>query len=179
VLAGGAARRFGSDKALHRLDGETLAERARRMLAAVCVEVVIADGGRGVVPGAQSALDGPGRGPAAGILGAAAARPGHPLLVLACDLPGVTAELLARLLAIEGDWVAPRVAGRIEPLCALYRPPALRALRGLVERGELAPHRLAKVAGLSVGYLEGAELSDLGDPARLFWNVNTPDDLRE
>ena len=38
LLVGGASRRFGSPKALARFDGETLAERAWRMLGEACDE---------------------------------------------------------------------------------------------------------------------------------------------
>src|SRR6476659_8186021 len=95
VRAGGESRRLGSDKA--RWDRAALPARAAGALAAVCAEVAVADRGRGLLPGRPSLVDGPGRGPAAGILGGAAAYPGRPLLVLACDLPRVPADLLAEL----------------------------------------------------------------------------------
>jgi len=177
VVAGGASSRFGSDKALARLDGTTLVDRARRTLAAVCADVVIADAGRALVAGAESAPDGPGQGPVAALLGAARLRPGAALLVLACDLPGVPAELLQRIAATAGDWVVPRHAGGIEPLCALYRPRAIEALEAQVRRGDLALHHLAH-ADLEIRYLDSESLLDLGDPRDLFANVNTQDDLR-
>ncbi|HLY78444.1 MAG TPA: NTP transferase domain-containing protein, partial [Caulobacteraceae bacterium] len=106
VLAGGASRRMGRDKAALAVDGETLAARAARRLLGVCPRVAIADGGRGLVPGLPCLPDAPGAGPAAGILGAARAWPGHSLLVLACDLPRVSEallrELVRRLPAAEG-----------------------------------------------------------------------------
>ena len=178
VLAGGASTRFGRDKALAVVDGVPLAERAHRALDTVCDEVVIADAGRRVLPAIESVADGPGRGPVAGILGAAARRPGRTLLVLACDLPHAPPALLARIARCRGDWVVPRHDGGLEPLCALYRPAALEALAELVRAGEFAPHRLAGAA-LRVRYLEAGEIADLGHPARLFWNVNAPADLRE
>jgi molybdopterin-guanine dinucleotide biosynthesis protein A len=194
VLAGGASRRMGRDKAALAVDGETLAARAARRLLGVCPRVAIADGGRGLVPGLPCLPDAPGAGPAAGILGAARDLPGHPLLVLACDLPRVSEALLRELVGClpvaEGgeagdtpdagtdpDWVVPRWERGLEPLCALYRPAALAALAAAVERGIAAPHRLAEAAGLRVRFLEGERLRRCGHPADLFLNLNTARDL--
>jgi molybdenum cofactor guanylyltransferase len=193
VLAGGASRRMGRDKTLLTVRGETLAAHAARRLLGVCARVVVADAGRGLLPGLPSLRDGAGRGPAAGILGAAAEWPGRPLLVLACDLPGVPVALLAELAAgatpaatapsatgvaaFAADWVVPLWERGTEPLCALYLPRALAALAAAVERGAVAPHRLVEQPGLAIHYLEGERLRRFGPPAHLFSNLNTPDDL--
>ena len=177
VLAGGESRRLGRDKA--RLAGAALPRLAAARLAAVCAEVAVADRGRELVPGRPSLPDGPGRGPAAGILGGAAAYPGRPLLVLACDLPGVPAGLLAELARSGGaDWAVPRWAGGLEPLCALYGPAALEALASRVAAGRFALHDLAGEGGLAIRYLEEEELRRFGDPGAIFLNLNTPDDLQ-
>lgn len=167
VLAGGASRRMGWDKAL-----SSLPVLAAERLAAVCAEVAVADGGRGLLPGLPSLPDGPGRGPAAGILGAAAAYPGRPLLVLACDLPRVPAALLAELVQGGYDWVVPRWSRGLEPLCALYGPAALALL---AEKKILAPHRLAG-EDLAIRYLEEDDLARFGPPEEVFLNLNTPED---
>jgi len=186
VLAGGASQRMGRDKALLVLppgaaDGETLAAAAARRLAAVCAEVLVADRGRATVPGLPSLPDGPGRGPAAGLLGAAAARPDHPLLVLACDLPDVPVALLQELVSpgvgVRIDLALPRWSGGLEPLCALWGPAALARLAERVERGLYALHPLAAEADLAVRFLEGERLAAFGPAAALFRNVNTPEDL--
>ena len=176
VVAGGASTRFGSDKAMAVLDGETLVARAHRTLSEVCAEIVVADAGRGLLAGVVSVPDGPGQGPIAAVLGAARHRPGRALLVLACDLPRVPAALLRRIAGEPGDWVVPRHAGGLEPLCALYRPQALHALATNASRGVVALHRLAQAA-IEVRYLDADSIADLGEPRRLFANVNTPDDL--
>jgi molybdopterin-guanine dinucleotide biosynthesis protein A len=177
VVAGGASSRFGSDKALAMLDGETLIERALRTVREVCEESVVADAGRRLAGGEDSVPDGSGQGPIAAVLGAARSRPGRALLVLACDLPLVPAALLRRIAGEAGDWVVPRHAGGLEPLCALYRPAALAALAANARRGVNALHRLADAA-IDVRYLDADSFADLGDARRLFANVNTPDDLR-
>lgn len=180
VLAGGASRRMGRDKAVLTLGGEALSAGAARRLAAVCAEVAVADRGRGCVPGLPSLEDGPGRGPAAALLGAARVWPGRPLLALACDLPGVPIPLLAELIALAGgdaDWVVPRWRGGLEPLCALWGPAALAALRERVARGLYALHELSGEEGLVAAFLEGERLEVFGRPEEMFWNVNTPEDL--
>ncbi|HEV7519229.1 MAG TPA: NTP transferase domain-containing protein [Thermoanaerobaculia bacterium] len=178
VLAGGESRRMGRDKATLPAPGGSLPGRAALLLASVCPEVVLADRGRGLIPELRSLGDGPGSGPAAGILGAALAFPGRSLLVLAGDLPEVPVALLAELARPSGfDWVVPRWQGRLEPLCALYREPALAALADLVARGSLAPQRLAEVPGLSVRYLGSELLARFGHPERIFVNLNTPEEL--
>jgi molybdopterin-guanine dinucleotide biosynthesis protein A len=183
ALAGGASRRMGRDKAALRWSGSTLLERTVERLAAVCAEVVVADRGRGLLAdtGTVSVDDGPGGGPAAGILGAATAHPGRDLLVLACDLPRVPASLLSAIAALGGgaDWVVPAWGEpeRLEPLCALYRPAALAALAGRVDRGRYALHRLIEAPGLAVRRLGREALEAHGRPAEMFLNVNAPEDF--
>jgi molybdopterin-guanine dinucleotide biosynthesis protein A len=175
VLAGGASRRLGRDKASLVAGGETLAARAARKLSTVCAEVALADRGRRLIAGLPSLQDGPGEGPAAGILGAARAYPGRALLVLACDLPEVPESLLAALAAEEADWAVPRREGRLEPLCARYGPAALAALAESVAAGDLAPHRLAGISTLAIRFLD--DFARFGDPGRMFLNLNDPADL--
>ena len=182
VLAGGESKRFGSQKATAKIDGTSLENGALRRLREVCTDVALADRGRskvasGVDVGTATVGDGPGRGPAAGILGAAAAYPGRSLLVLACDLPCVTVELLAHLCeASQCDWLVPRHCIGIEPLCALYGRATLEALARRVENGAFALQGLLEEP-LRRRFLEGEELAAFGDPAELFLNVNTPADL--
>lgn len=178
VLAGGASRRMGHDKARLRLDGQSLAARAVECLKQVVDEVVVADRGRRLVRGVSSIADGPGAGPAAGILGVAAAYPGRPLLVLACDLPGVPAAFLAALLDEPGDFVVASRGGRLEPLAALYRPAALAALAEQVRGGVSAIKHLVEAPGLAVQRLDEDALADRGFVPEIFQNLNTPADLK-
>ena len=179
VLAGGSSSRMGDDKAILELNGETLAAGAARRLAAVCPEVALADRGRQIVSGLPSLVDGPGRGPAAGLLGAAHAFPGRPLLALACDLPHVPVALLAEILRSEGaDWAVPRWRGGAEPLCALWGPRALARLEARVARGIHALWSLAEEDGLTIRWIEGDLLASFGPPKEMFLNVNTPEELK-
>jgi molybdopterin-guanine dinucleotide biosynthesis protein A len=197
-LAGGDSTRMGRDKALLSLDraapgrtpGRTLVERAAETLAEVCGTVAVADRGRRYLAEYPSLADGAGRGPAAGLLGAAQAFPGRALLVLACDLPAVPAGLLRALAEAGGDLALPRhgesaeeSAGEtaaeteVEPLVACYRPRALAALAARVAAGRFALHPLAADPELDVRFLEGGPLAAFGAPAELFANLNRPADL--
>ncbi len=177
VLAGGRSSRMGEDKTLLRLDGESLVARAAAKLSQVVPEVVLADRERRLDPRWVSLPDGPGRGPVAGLLGAAAGFPNRPLLALACDLPNISTRLLA-LLATDDchDWVMPRSTNGVEPLCALYRPGALAVLAQRVVASRYSLYELETERSLSGRVIESAELRLVGDPELLFANLNTPED---
>lgn len=189
---------MGRDKALLRIDGMSWIDHTAHRLQAVCDEVVIADRGRQSCEGRPSLNDGPGRGPAAGILGAAQAFPRHDLLVLACDLPAVPVDLLRYLTMVSGaDLVIPNGRRGAEPLCALYRQRALRVLAQRVADGRFALHPLAsrhsstpqpstaetteaedrEIQRLTVHRIEDSDLAPWGSPQALFANLNTPEDL--
>jgi molybdopterin-guanine dinucleotide biosynthesis protein A len=148
VLAGGRSRRFGSDKAVERVGGATLLDRAADTLAEVFGEVVIVSAravetDRQVVPDARDPC-----GPLGGIEAALAHAVELGLdgaFVLACDLPVVTSDTVrdvARALHGSPTALAAAPAGRdgrsAEPLCAAYRVACLGAVRALLDDGRLA-----------------------------------------
>ncbi len=178
VLAGGESRRLGRDKAALSFAGEPLVARAAAKLAALVEPVVIADRGRRYLEGFRSVTDGPGAGPLAGLLGAAATLPGRSLLALACDLPLLPAALLAALAEETAfDWVLARTGRGTEPLCALYSPAALTRLERRAAAGVYSLHDLDTERGLSVLWLGPDELARFGDPARMFLNINRREDV--
>lgn len=192
LLAGGASTRLGRDKAAEPLpgSGKTFAQNARDKLAAAGLPVVVAarelTRAALLLPGEAAVVDGPGRGPAAALLGAHAAFPDAALLALACDLPDVPPDLLRALAAAEGDLVWPVWRGpgdeasapaRAEPLCALYRPRALACLERRVLAGVFDLQGLALEPGLDFRPFPQAALSTFGDPAALFFNTNRQQDL--
>src|SRR5262249_42771698 len=100
------------------------------------------------------------------------------VLVLACDLPFVSAALLQRLATESGtseeiDAVVPRTARGLEPLCAVYRKACAGRARAQIARGDL--RMTALLADLSVRELGHDALAPEHGEA-LFENVNTPHD---
>jgi molybdopterin-guanine dinucleotide biosynthesis protein A len=175
LLAGGESRRMGRSKALLEVEETTLIEWLAERLAPGFEELRVAARDASQLPAGlrpRLVTDArPGAGPLGGIeAGLAVAR--YPtVVVVACDMPYVTAELTGRLVdAAQGhDAAVPRVGERVEPACAAYRRSAAASITAALEAGDL------KVAdalgGLDVAWLEDEE------PA-LFTNLNTPEDYR-
>lgn len=178
VLLGGASSRMGRDKAAIELGGVALATRLARLLAALCDEVLLVGGAAPPdAPGRAIAdPDGP-RCALRGLVAALEAARGERVLVVATDLPLVTAVLLRGIAGpSEADAVVPRPGPKPQPLCAVYRrAPALAAARDRLARGLLPVRGLLDV--LRVEWVEGERLRALDPDASALVNVNTPDDL--
>jgi molybdopterin-guanine dinucleotide biosynthesis protein A len=121
----------------------------------------------------------PGLGALGGIWTAVRAAPA-PVVAVAWDMPFVTPALVRALAAglATADACLPESEGRrgVEPLCAAYGPACDAAIARAVGRGDrraVAFHDMVRV-----GILQGATVGALGDPAILFFNVNTAADLR-
>ena len=120
----------------------------------------------------------PGAGTLAGLHTAVLEGPA-PVVAVAWDMPFVPPALLAALAAgLEGADVAiPASGGRrgVEPLCAGYGPATGPAMAAAIERGDL--RAIAFHEAVRVRVLSEAALRAFGDPERIFFNVNTPEDL--
>jgi molybdopterin-guanine dinucleotide biosynthesis protein A len=102
-----------------------------------------------------------------------------PVVCVAWDMPFVTAELLTILAAglSTRDAFVPESAGPqgAEPLCAAYGPACAEAIQKSVATGDLrASGFLSRVRA---GILPLDQVRRLGDPALLFFNVNTAEEL--
>ena len=167
LLVGGASTRFGSPKALARLDGETLAERGWRTLGEICDERIAvgktADGLDLPFPLVDDAS--PVRAPMAGVVAGLQAAANGLCVFLPVDCPLVSAGLLRQLAdACAGADAAVPQTG---PLPGAYRTTALPVLQR-----RLAAERLALRDALCDLDARTVELDEA-----LLANVNTVDDL--
>lgn len=182
VLAGGESLRMGRDKALLPWGGADLLDHALARLRAVAGDVRILCGPerryleRGLPVEPDTAR---GVGPLAGVLGGLAAAPGRPGLFLAVDLPHVPVALLERLVERSKGWdaVVPVSPRGPEPLCAVYGPGCREPIRARIAAGHF--RMTAFWPEVRVLRLEAAEVAAFGDPAEMFRNLNTPNDLTE
>lgn len=170
---------MGLDKALLRLDDNTLLEAAVRKMAALGDEVIITGGHfHYSLPGARLVADiYPSCGPLSGIHAGLTAASNFHSLVVACDMPFLNVELLQYMVGMAPgyDVVIPRLGDKLEPLHALYSKNCLGPIEGLIERRDFRIiHFFSEVR---VCYIE-REAIERFDPEHLsFVNINTPEDL--
>jgi molybdopterin-guanine dinucleotide biosynthesis protein len=196
VLAGGESRRFGSPKALAPFRGEPMVLRAVRTLGEVCGPVVVVSS----VPEVDAALRGaahsvsllpdrvPGAGPLAGLHAALhhAREEGlDAVLLLACDMPLVTPEMVEALArkGEEGDALAVVAAQeegdtgsegslRPQPLLGWYRVAALATVETRLAEGDRSMKGL--LDALEARLIPASELGARGGELR---GANTPGEL--
>lgn len=189
ILAGGASRRFGRDKALAVVDGRRLLDHAADVLADAASRVALLGTPERAAalapllpPGvAPLADDAPGRGPLGGLATALARHPDAWVALLAVDLPRVPRGWWARLAAHHRPGAAavvPRAAdGRWEPAAALYHGSLAAAAAEAVaaaDGGRALGFQGWLEALAAVGRVVAVATDAL--PAGALVNVNRPED---
>lgn len=183
ILAGGRARRMhGQDKSALTVGGRPILARQLDVLRRLTTDLLIvshdpdrfASHALRVVPDLVADA-----GPLGGLLTALTCTSSAYTLILACDMPFVSFELLHHLAMRAQGWdaAAPRTTEGYHPLCAVYA----RSVLPIVER------RLARGALAMTGLLHELRLAEVGpdelarfDPeAVMLSNVNTPHDYRQ
>lgn len=151
LLTGGRSRRMGFDKALLMVDGQPNAVRLAGVLRRVAAGPLLEVGpGRSGLPSVEE--ERPGEGPLVALAAGSRALAGlgwhGASLLLACDLPRLSAEVLAVLAAwpSEGS-VVPLLAGAPQPLCARWSPSDLEVARRLAAQGRRAMQDLLAETG--------------------------------
>jgi molybdenum cofactor guanylyltransferase len=185
ILAGGRATRFGGrDKSALIVGGQTILEHLIAELSSMTDDILIVSArpnDRAMAPGPPGirviADRVPDSGPLGGLDAALAAARDDVLVLVACDMPFVTAPVFGYLAerAKDSDAVVPRTERGYHPLCAAYtracQPAVIARLR----------ERRLKMADLlddvRVRVVTSLELDAFGDHDRLLANVNTPADF--
>ncbi|MCU1263411.1 MAG: molybdenum cofactor guanylyltransferase [Bryobacterales bacterium] len=170
VLTGGKSTRMGQNKAFLSYSGRTLLERISEAVAAAAGSATLV-GDPGIygqfgLPVLRDRF--PESGPLAGIEAALGSTTAEWNLIVAVDMPGVSAEFLSALCQAAGETdclVPTTLDGRKHPLCAGYHRRCLEPVRAALLRGERKV--TAVVESLNVRYWPADELS-------LIQNVNTP-----
>ena len=188
VLAGGTSRRMGTDKRSVVVDGVPMLVRAVRAVGTVADTVLVACRREDPpAPGLMAGLDAhivhdrfENAGPLAGIEAGLSASVGDVAIVVAADMPCLSAAVL-RHLAISLR-ASPRVGATVvrtstgpEPLLAAYRPEVVGEIRRLLDSGERRV--MALLGAIQVRYVGPGAWMPLDPARRTATSVNRPDDL--
>jgi molybdenum cofactor guanylyltransferase len=181
IQAGGlSARMGGRPKALLELGGRRIIERVVDAVRGEVDDLLIVTNtpdryaflGLPMVPDAF-----PGGGPLGGICTGVAAATGEAAFTVACDMPFLDAGVVRLVVerAGQGDVVVPRAGDQLQTMHAIYRRACLPAMQEQLRAGRL---RITSFFD-RVGVVEVAEseVARLADPAIVFMNVNTPEEL--
>jgi len=170
----------GQPKALLEVGGRRIIERVRDAVAPVVGEVLLVTNTPDLYAflGLPMVADVyPDHGSLGGIYSGLEAAPGEAAFTVACDMPFLHPEVVRLVVARAGaaDVVIPRVGGQLETLHAVYAKSCLPHIEAL-----LAERRF-KIAGffnqVRVAEVPEAEIARHRDPALVFMNVNTPEEL--
>lgn len=181
VQAGGKSTRMGgAPKALVQLGGRRLIERVVDVVREVVDDVLVVTNtpelyaflGVRMVPDVFAD-----HGSLGGIYSGLAAAPGDAAFTVACDMPFLRVPV-ARLVvdrAGEADVVIPRAGDQLQTLHAVYGKACLPHMEARLRAGRL------KIVGffeaVRVLELSEADVARHADPAIVFMNVNTPEEL--
>ncbi len=166
---------MGQDKASMIFEGERLAARVGRVLAAVATPALEVGGGwSGLAQAERDPRQGPLPAIAAGWQSLNSLGHFGDVLVVATDLPWISIDTLRWLSGRPGSAsVVPAVGGRAQPLCARWSSPDLDRAVLLVENGE---RRASAVFGTDTEFPDesvwGSSL-----PAEVFQDVDRPEDI--
>jgi molybdenum cofactor guanylyltransferase len=176
ILAGGASSRMGTDKSQLLIERQTFTERIAETLKKVTDSISIAGHKDSLLPSVPDIY--PQWGALGGLHAALTACKREWAIVVACDLPLVTAELFVHLarLRMDHDAIVPiQNDGRPQPLAALYRiDPCRQRATELIEAGFRRP--LDLLERVNTRWVSFDEIRNLDQAERFFVNINTPED---
>jgi molybdopterin-guanine dinucleotide biosynthesis protein A len=191
ILAGGFSSRFAQDKGLLRLSNKPLVKHVLDAVNNIADERLLILGSKAQVEkyrkiaGSNTSIffdNAKEHSPLVGALKGFEEAKGKYSLLLPCDTPLVSRDILTLLLelCVNRNAAVPRWPNcYVEPLQAVYcTRPALEAAAEAVRTGEL--NMQAMVDRLrNVRYVSTLVLQQLDPELRTFFNVNTPLDLRK
>lgn len=182
ILAGGASRRMGSNKALLPINGVAMIEKVYQVMSSLFDEVILVTNTPdeySFLPCRKEADIYQDYGSIAGLHSALTATRSDRIFVAACDMPSLNPELIELLCttAPDADAVVPLNCENLrEPLHAVYAKATLATVTDMIECGEKSILRLfdrirtSELPPAAYAHIDHAEAS--------FGNVNTPGEFQ-
>lgn len=191
ILAGGISSRMGRPKHLLDFNGESLIGRTIQLVKPLVKKVTVVGAMvDSLPPGIRSISDesfavhteaGRSKGPLTGMATALSHSQSPWNLILACDLPYLTADwlhwLLSRAEKSQSHGVVPKTIRGLEPLAAVYRTECAIPIRHAVLNGiRKVTDALSQFA---IETVDEAEWSEIDPEGLVLRNMNTPADYDE
>jgi molybdenum cofactor guanylyltransferase len=184
ILAGGKSSRMGKNKALLPFNDKTNIERIRDELQSLFDDIILVTNN----PESYEFLnlksvsdEFPGKGPLAGIHAGLMASDYEENIVVACDMPFVSAELASTLVQNlkHFDAIIPVIGGKQHPLFAAYQKRIVPEIKDCLTEDRLRVIHL--LDNLNVRYLEENDLQVYSDGSleEIFFNMNVPEEYEE
>lgn len=175
ILCGGKSSRMGGDKAMIDFQGKRMVEHVLENIKPICKEILISandekfdEFGHPVVP--DQWLD---FGPAAGIQSSLEKSGTELNLIISCDLPLASTEMLQYLYQFSefAEITVPRVDTHLQPLCGYYKTGIRNRFRQYLLSGEKSPQFLIQNFNLRIitsemmpGFNMQLELKNFNEP---------------
>jgi molybdopterin-guanine dinucleotide biosynthesis protein A len=182
IQAGGKSTRMGGrPKALLELGGRRIIERVADAVKPAVDDLLIVTNTPDLYAflGLPMVADAyPDHGSLGGIYSGLRASPGDAAFTVACDMPFLHPDVVRLVVerAGSGDVVIPRVGEQLETLHAAYAKSCLGAIEARLVAGRLKIVEFFE--RVSVVEIAEREVARYRDPAIVFMNVNTPEELR-
>jgi molybdopterin-guanine dinucleotide biosynthesis protein A len=181
IQAGGRSTRMGGEpKALMEIGGRPIVARVAAALDGVVDDLLLVTNTPDLYAflGLPMVADVfPDHGSLGGIYSGLRAATGEAAFTVACDMPFLRREVVRLVVerADRADVVIPRVGDQLETMHASYRKTCLGPMEDALRAGRL---RIVEwFSRVRVLEIDEAEVARYADPALVFMNVNTPDEL--
>lgn len=176
ILAGGKSSRMGTSKGIMKINGKTFVENILHALTPVVDSVLIIANDpvyKKFGPVYEDIIKG--CGPMGGIYTGLMNSPTKKNIVVSCDIPFITAQMLSFIKNKSGDAeiAVPEHRGELEPLCAVYTKDCADRFRQLLETGEFKMHEALKYFDFKRIIVPEREKCE-----RNFININTPQEFQ-
>ncbi|MDA8212769.1 MAG: molybdenum cofactor guanylyltransferase [Clostridia bacterium] len=186
ILAGGKNSRMGANKALLTLGNRTFIQDAVQNLRQFCAEIIVVSNEPELyrdlgVKVTEDII--PKKGPLSGIHAGLTVSANFHNFIVACDMPFLNWTLGKYMVDnVDGlDVLIPRIGEYLQPLHAVYSKNCIRPIEKCLEQNIFKAQNIFKVIAfypeVKVGYLDEDKIRELVDVDKVFFNVNTPEDL--
>ena len=188
ILAGGESRRMGRNKALMRLEDETLIARTLKRLRIVTDEIILISNSANLYTDLSVQVYEdlvPDSGALGGVYTGLSYAAKNAVLCVACDMPLLQPKLMSYLVSVLGEhdivvpytWEMNESNPKLQTLCAVYSRGCVQTIRQMLDEGELRLYALCD--RVTVRMVPPDEWQDFDPEGLSFVNINTREDFEK